>query len=453
MNSTYKKNIKNSYYSVADVIFLPLMMIVSVPMLIDKLGADQYGMWILINSIVASLGKMNIGGADAIIKYISYYRSKKNHLMIQAVFTASISVYIAIVSIILTISLLGIYLFEYGIFSMQSINIKYIDSLKLGIVFVGFVMLEQIVYSYFKGYERYDISARISIISKFIIIAIQLVTAFQTGSLHQVFLNMILISPFLLFAEILILKRFNNISIKIKYDPKTIKEVYGFGLWSWVYTILGIVSSQFDKWIVGYFFGLEILGFYGISSLIFSQIHMVLASSVSWIFPKVSKEGIRSNSSIKFFYKIQLVLVMTGCVISVFLFYFNNIFSWWLGTEGFKNSVEYIKPFLILIAINSPTISTYFYLNGGGYIKYNVIYKLATVISELSFSFFLYPYYGVFGIILALGITTIIFSTIQRIILYRYVFNNKSIANAIWPQIPGFIIGLWFFITQTENIW
>lgn len=43
-------------------------MIVATPLFIDKLGVEQYGVWMFINSLVIALSFINIGGADTVIK-------------------------------------------------------------------------------------------------------------------------------------------------------------------------------------------------------------------------------------------------------------------------------------------------------------------------------------------------------------------------------------------------
>ena len=82
------KDIKNSYYSVIDALTIPVLMLLATPIFIDHLGIESYGIWMLVNSIVASLSIVNIGGIDTIIKYVSFYRGKNNKAGIGEVFSS-----------------------------------------------------------------------------------------------------------------------------------------------------------------------------------------------------------------------------------------------------------------------------------------------------------------------------------------------------------------------------
>ena len=70
-----KKEFKNSAWNMADIMLLPFLMLLFTPFFINKIGADQYGIWMFVNSIIASIGVVNMGLGDATIKFVSKYKS------------------------------------------------------------------------------------------------------------------------------------------------------------------------------------------------------------------------------------------------------------------------------------------------------------------------------------------------------------------------------------------
>ena len=64
-NLLTNQTVKNSYFSMLDVMLMPVLMLAATPIFLSELGATQYGVWMLVNSIVASIGIADIGaGAD-----------------------------------------------------------------------------------------------------------------------------------------------------------------------------------------------------------------------------------------------------------------------------------------------------------------------------------------------------------------------------------------------------
>lgn len=53
-------SLKNALFSIGDTLLLPLIMILATPLFIDKLGMEQYGVWMFINSLVIAFSFINI---------------------------------------------------------------------------------------------------------------------------------------------------------------------------------------------------------------------------------------------------------------------------------------------------------------------------------------------------------------------------------------------------------
>jgi len=89
-----RKEFSNSAWNIADVIVLPFLMLLFTPFFIRKLGTDQYGIWMFVNSIIAGIGILNMGLGDATIKFVSKYRSLEDPInlsrIVNAVFSLSL---------------------------------------------------------------------------------------------------------------------------------------------------------------------------------------------------------------------------------------------------------------------------------------------------------------------------------------------------------------------------
>jgi O-antigen/teichoic acid export membrane protein len=166
-------NMKNSIYSVLDTVFLPLLMLVATPIFVSSLGIEQYGIWMLINSLVVAMSVLNIGGVDTVIRYISKYRSSNDLKSIREIFSTVFVTQLVFALIVLLFALFLISFLQPG----ENFNIGIEDNalfetaLQFGVLVFVVKLIEQVVYGYYKGYERFDITSRFSMISKLLLIS------------------------------------------------------------------------------------------------------------------------------------------------------------------------------------------------------------------------------------------------------------------------------------------
>ena len=114
---------------------------------------------------------------------------------------------------------------------------------------------------------------------------------------------------------------------------------------------------------------MSVLAYYGIGVSIFNQLHMLIASSVSWLFPKISFNGI-SKSMLLVYKRSSLILLIISTTITFLILLLGDfIFELWLGAEDYKKAENFIKLFICIIPVFSTTIIPYYFMLGLGKIK------------------------------------------------------------------------------------
>jgi O-antigen/teichoic acid export membrane protein len=430
-------NIKNSYYSVIDTLFLPLMMLIATPIFIKSIGIQHYGIWMLINSLIATMSILNIGGVDTIIKYISHYRTMNNHKNIEEIFSTVFVTQLIFMFIVIIFSFfIPDYLINSGFFKIDTIDVNiFLLSFQFGILLFALKLTEQMLFAYFKGFERYDISVKLSISSKFIMISTQLLTVVYGYSLSDIFRNSVISLFIFLIIEILLMKFFYKIPFLFSFKIYRIKELFHFTKWSWVLSIVGVVSSQIDRWMLAVIANMATLGLYSLALLIFTNIHSVISSSVAWIFPKVSKESNTENIKNYFLY-LQGLLIISSVSISYILFKADFLFEIWLDEETYTSSIIYIKNILLIIPIYAISVVPHYIIQGKGLIKYNVYVSILSLLVRTLGIYIMYKIYGINGIIISLGISGIVLIVYSMLIIKRKIlilYNLKIISIILLP--------------------
>lgn len=433
------RGFSNSVFSMFDTLLLPLIMVIVTPFFIDSLGVEKYGVWMFINSIVVALSFINIGGADTVIKYVSLYNRHDDKEKIRQVFT---TVFWVQFFTVLFLTIIFIFVFYYyhqliEYFDFDAEVIPHGNLLLCGVLVFCVKMVEQVVFSYFKGYERYDISSSLSIFSKFSLILTQVGVVYFGGELESVFYASIFISILCLSFSIVILFINDNMLFRKRYFKlEMFKEVFVFTKWAWVLSIVGTASNQIDRWLVGSLTSMTLFGYYSIALLVFNNVHAVFASAVGWVFPKVSYNTEQEDYIYKYYKILQFCLLSASMIVSFALFYSSPLFIWWLGEANYDNSKLYIDSMVVLLPLFSLSIVPYYMIKGFGLIKYNFTTELITFLLRLVLMIVLYSYFGVIGIIIALGVSGLVLALYLVYILGEKVLYNFDLSTTSMFSIP-----------------
>lgn len=426
------------------MIIYPLLLIIATPIYLQRLGAEQYGVWVLINSIIASIGVLNAGLGDTTIKFISKYRATENLSGVRRVFTATytltcIIVGVALCSLFLTSNwIVSSSLFNISIELQYSANV----ALRLAAVTFGLKLLEQIFFAYFKAYERFDIYSKISIAARTLALILSIVLVLNGYSLVAIILcNAVAASLSVIIEVILISNRLGFNVFVPALNKADIKEVFAFSFWAWLQTAIGLIAAQLDRYIVAAAVSVEVLAYYSIGFLVATQIHNVFAAGSSFIFPLISKKIERDLEIKHIYFKMQLFVITAGIAVIVFLFLVQDLlFTLWLGVDNYSNAKEFITLFLCYEACLLSSIIPYYYLIGSGHIRLNtVIMGIGTALTSLAMVLLFY-YIGENGLIWGKIISTIFVAPLLYNLLHRRVLNDFNNLAGLKLLLPSFAL-------------
>jgi O-antigen/teichoic acid export membrane protein len=416
-------------------------MLLATPFFLKKLGVEQLGIWMLINSIIGSLTLLNGGFGDAAIKYISKYNAKNDTEGVNRVVNTTFSLFI-LISIGFT--LLGYTLLigedHLRLFSDEVKHRELLfDSFYVVVLLFAFRLVEQVVLSFFRGFERYDIASKFSIISKSGMLLINIVLAALGYSLIQIFISSTVVTFVGLVFEIVWLKKFcPYLAIYKRPDKATLKEISSFSIWAWLQTVAGILFSQADKFVVAACAGLSVLAYYSIGFMVANQIHALFAAASSWLFPVVSKKIEQKNDLLGPYYRIQFFMILGGlfCIASLFMIK-HPLFLTWLGNETYQNSILLIQGFLLFEILIIPFIVPFYFFNASGFIRINTLFMLGTNILMLVMLYLGYKFYSVEGMLAGRIIGTMFVYCFWMMSIDRLLFNQKNILNGFLIFVPS----------------
>jgi len=409
------------------------------PILISRLGTDHYGLYMLIMSVSGLMGLMSLGLGDATIRYVAYYGSRSDISGVNRVFRATFSVYLA--SGIFTV--IVVMLASPIIISFFSISPAEKDVAILLLKLSGISFLFSLVGGVFgaipQAYQRYDVSTKITVTVTLIQATITIY--FVLHGCGIVCLVYIGIAATLL-TLILNLRAAKCIEPKLEFSPvpsvKGLKEVFGYGIYSFLSQIFGMAFSSSDRLLIGIFTGSTAVGFFTVPQDLALRALSLIAQGGSVLFPKFStivglKEQVRLylNATWSMLFMSIIIFVPLTIFISDFI-------SLWVSKE-FAVKCSVVGQLIAFSSIIRGAFVTYEALfKGLNRPQYVTALSFVVGITSLGLNSILIPRYGIVGAGYSYCVTAL-WGVATLLITWKYVLkcsNYMPLARIVLFPVP-----------------
>lgn len=441
----YSKNVKNSAWYLIDTLLYPVLFFSTSPWFIDRLGEKEFGIWILVNSIIIMMQLFNLGLGAATFKNVAAHAGVKNYDSVIKTINTNFSLsFILQVLCILIGAVIGMGIRYFSLFKIES---SYSDLAAVGALFGGFIVglkfYEQIVTYTFKGLERFDIAAWVNSGIKLTTLLINILMVYLGYGLISLLITTIAVSVTgILIAFILIKNHVPGYSLFFHFNRESVNKELNFAIWVWLQSLVIIITFQCDRFFVLTYIGLSTLTYYGLVATMFNHIHMGFGSIVPWLAPKVSKQMARGiDSKDLYITSRSLCLVIALTALLLFGMVSGPLLKMAVSIDKYNNSIEFIKLFTLFEIFFVYTLVPNNYLNAGGHEKFNfVIVMLSCTVIIIGMLTGYAVYTTAAGILVGLIVTTAVSVFVQHLAISKRIFNESGWPNTFILFIPAILI-------------
>lgn len=289
VSADFRRGAGNAAYSAADHIILLVLWVIATPIFLAKLGHEHYGIWMIINAIVAFDGVLSFGLASATVKYVSKYRALGDARTLINVIRTTQTVYMMLgavaAALLYTVSPLIVSILLAGLEPHDADLARAAVRLASIGVFVRF--FNDIYRSVMHGFERYDLTARVSIIVNALTFAITITLAWQGAGLVAIIGATILMLFCGGIAQAMLV-RFVLVREPILFPqlrPDVLREMTSFSVYTWLQSVIQAFAGNLDVIIIGHFVGVSAVAYYAVSRKLVSQILRLLGRGSAFLFP------------------------------------------------------------------------------------------------------------------------------------------------------------------------
>ncbi len=411
-----------------------------VPLCLDYLDQERYGIWLTVSSLMVWFSFFEIGLGSGLRNRLAECLAVKDYKMARIYVSTTYTILSAVSVILVIISVLtSSYIDWTQVFNTDQNmlhELVILVNIVFSLFFLQFVLklIGIVLYADQKPAESNIIGPLANLLS---IAIIYILTKTTEGSL--IFLGIALSLPpvivMVVYSIILFSGRYKEISpsftcVRINYAG----SLFSLGIKFFIIQVSGLILYQSSNIIIAQCFGPAEVTPYNIAYKLFSTLNMVFSiimvpfwsayteawkiSDVLWIRNSVSK-----------LIKIWVIMSTLGIIV---LLLSNWIYAIWVGEE-IKISFGLSALLLLYFIVYTYGGIYNMFINGVGKIKLQLYYSVLSALTFYPLTYYLIKIckMGTEGLALAIVLTNL-FGPVLAAIQYRKLINNK--ANGIWNE-------------------
>ena len=431
--------IKNSMATALMKVAVLLCSLIMVPITLNYLNAENYGIWMAMTSILYWFAFFDVGLGNGMRNYLSEAISRQDYIKARSYFStaifllAIIAVLIGILSIIIIFQLDLNHIFNTHIMSNKSL--AYIMVVAISFSLIQFVAKN--VGMVYIAMQRYAINDFIVFIGQLIsTIIVYIIT--KTTESHLIYIVIAITSiPALVFilASIPLLKQHPQLKPSIKsIDFASAKKIIGKGLGFFIIQITScLVIFGSANILISHYCGPEQVTVYNISYKLFNILIIIYTIIISPLWNAYTDASVKNDYAwIRKIFKKSIYLWAASLLLGLLML----LISGWFFKKWVGNSVDIplgvsISILIYVCMFNFNNCVTYL-INGLNKIKIQIITSiLGTIIYLIAVCFFIKGTYGIYGISISM---CVVYTLMSLVHLYQCNLLAKNKAHGIWNE-------------------
>lgn len=288
----YKRIVKNTFFLYFRSLIILVVSIFTVRIVLDALGVNDYGIYILAGSLVTLLSFLKNTLDSSTQRFLTYELGRKDHNRVSAVFSTSILINIGLIVVLLLISeTIGVWYLN----TKAIIPIERLAAANWAFQFSVFTVLVSILRSPYTAlviaHEEMHYFAYLSIvevIAKLFIAYMLYASEYDKLKLYTLLLFFVSVAMFMSFF-FYARKKYPESKFRFAPDRALFKTMLGFSSWNLIGVVGWLLSTQGVSIILNLFFGPVANAAVGIAYQINNAINQFIEGFQMAVTPQLTK--------------------------------------------------------------------------------------------------------------------------------------------------------------------
>lgn len=282
--TNWKRGLKALSWPVAEQFASPLMQLVITPVLLHRVAAEEFALWVLAQSLVVAAPVWSLGRSTALLMTIPRFAEPDRYAQAARLIGQTLRLIIALA----VIAAAAVAIFGELLDRVWPLVADAGGFVIATIVFLAVTEAENCVGAGLKSYRAFDQSAKIELAGRLLQLLLLIGIVTTESSAIELLAIAIATGLLKLAAKWLVLRRRQvrqPQSGEQQGTPEALGDFKQLGFWSLVQVLSGIAFYSFDRWVVGYFMGSAVLSAYFVCNQLAQLAHAVPAAASQMLIP------------------------------------------------------------------------------------------------------------------------------------------------------------------------
>lgn len=401
-----REHLINAFWGVLDYAAYPIGMLLVAPIVLRNMGAAQYGIWSVAAAAVSMGSIIAAGFGDANIQHVASQRGMGRPDLLLRTVRSMIGINLTLGTALAILTwVLAPYAARHLVSSDPPLQAECLWSLRLACILIWLRTLESVCISTQRAFERYGPAVRISLTARLLSLVAAAAFTYVTRNVAALLGAAVVANAFATSLQFKRLRELLNApSLAPIFDRAAIKALLGFGVFSWLQSVSGIVFGQADRLFLGLSYGAVAVASYALCTQIAQPIYGLAASGLHFLFPHLA--GSRTSRGPAELRKVVLTalagnLLMVVAAAVVLGIFGPDILHVLAGKQIAKSAFAVLPTIVAGSALVGVNVTATYSLYALGRVQVVTWLNLAGGTVMLLIMVYLAPRYGVYGLAIA----------------------------------------------------
>jgi O-antigen/teichoic acid export membrane protein len=420
-----------------------LAALVSIPLTYRYLGAERYGIWMVLISIIAAMGFADLGIGNGLMNAVSEAYGKDDHSLAREHVTSALVLMLLIAAVLTVAAAIGYPFVPWP----RLLNVKSHEAAAEGaraflVFYASFVINLPlgVIARAQAGLQKAYIAQMVNACGNIISLGGILVVIYFHGSLAWLVFSMVsTVIAATLFNGWLLFREFRWLLPSWKaYRASSAREIFKLGIMFFVLQCAVVLAFSSDNIVIAQVLGATAVAVYAVPQKLFASVAAFVSIVVSPLWPAYGEAIAHGDVAWVrrvFYWSLCLILVITIPVCTVLA-----LTAPWILKVALGRSFHAPMSLLIVLAVwgvvNAVSFVISMLLNGAGVLREQTWLAVIVSICNLGLSIYLTLRFGVIGVCLGSILTQVFITLPVCFFLIRSLFKRLA-GPAIERNIHG----------------
>jgi O-antigen/teichoic acid export membrane protein len=397
----------NVLFNVGSQVWLTLLVIVTVPIVLHRIGPDAYGVFVLASLLLGYTALLDLGLTPAVVRSIAVHNARGDRVRLERVLGT------ALTSLVVLAALGGGLLVLVTPFAVRSIlhvplSLQGDARFVLYVAAAGFAcnMVLLLFVAIAQGLQRLDLFASRTLVLGSATAVGQVLVVLLGGGLRGLVLVTIAINVASLLVFMLVARRLlPDIRIRPRFDRSALRELARFGSMKFLNQAAVQVIFHVDRLIVAAFLPIAAVSYYGVPVSMCQKFVLVQQGITGAFFPAASElHALNDGPRLQ---RLYLSAAKLGVVALIPLAILPSLMAWpildaWIGPAFADKSAPILTVLALAYGLVAVSAVSGFAADATGHPDWNAGLTIASAVVNLTLTLILVPRIGAVGAAVAL---------------------------------------------------